>query len=132
MKFLFSSPDLGGVKRLVVVLWLSLAWTAPAAQVKLDSLRTRSLIYSNVTVLGFNTTEVFFTHAAGMTNVKLKYLDSTLQGRCLYDPNAAAHAEQQQAADEALYNESLASNMVAKAQQAALAAQRAAATSQDS
>ena len=132
MKSLFSSSDPREIKRLFVVIWLLLAWTAPAAQVKLDSLGACARIYRNVTVLGFNTTDLYFTHEDGMTNVKLKYLEPTLQKRFDYDPAAAAEAEKQQAASEALYQESVASNMVARAQQAALAARKAAATSEDS
>ena len=67
-----------------------------------------------------------------MSNVKLKYLEPKLQERFDYDPVAAAEAEKQQAADEALYQASVASNLVAQARQAALATRRAAATSADS
>ncbi len=117
---------------LVVFSVLLLACAAPAAQVKLDSLRAGSRTYRNVTVLGVNTTDIYFTHEGGITSVRLKYLDAKLQKRFHYDPEAAAEAERQQAADDALYMESVASNMVAQAQQAALAAQKAAATSEDS
>jgi cytochrome c biogenesis protein CcmG, thiol:disulfide interchange protein DsbE len=129
MKLLFLSSDLREVKHLFVVLWLLLPWPALAVQEKLDSLKASARIYRNVTVLGFNSTDVYFTHEKGMTNVKLKYLESALQGRFQYDPEAAAQAEKQQAADDALYRESVASNIVAQAQQAALAARRAAITS---
>jgi len=64
--------------------------------------------------------------------VKLRYLNSKLQERFRYDPRAATEAEERQAAEDALYNASIVSNMVAKAQQAALAAKKAAATSPDS
>jgi cytochrome c biogenesis protein CcmG, thiol:disulfide interchange protein DsbE len=132
MKLFFSSPDPRQIKSLFVVLWLWLAWTAPAAPVKMDSLGACARTYRNVTVLGFNTTDVYFTHESGMANVKLKYLESNLQKRFDYNPAAAAEAEKQQAADDALYKESVVSNLVAQAQQAALAARKAAATSEDS
>ena len=132
MKLLFSSRNLGEVKRLFVVIWLLLAWTAPAAPVKLDSLGICGCIYRNVTVLAFNATHVYFAHDGGITCVKLKYLEPKLQERFDYDPAAAAYAEKQQAADDALYQESVISNLVAQARQAALAARRAAATSEDS
>ncbi len=132
MKLLFSSSNPGEIKSLFMLAWLLLAGTAAAEQVRLDSLAVCGHTYKHVSILGFNTTDAFFTHDGGMTNVKLKYLEPRLQQRFYYDPFAAAEAERQQAADDARYNECVASNLVAKAQQAALAAQRAAATSPDS
>ena len=132
MQSLFSSSDSQTVKRLFAVACLLVTWTAPAEQLKLASLGAGARVYRNVTVLDFNTTDVYFTHEGGMNNMKLRYLEPGLQKRFHYDPEAAAKAEVQQAADDALYNKSIASNMVARAQQAALAARRAAATSEDS
>jgi len=132
MKSLFSSSDARQIRGLLVAIWLVLAWTAPAAQVKLDSLVARDRSYTNVTVLSYNTTHVFFTYQGGSASVKLRDLEPNLQERFNYDPAVAAEAEKQQAADEARYRESIAANMVAQAQQAALAARRAAATSADS
>jgi cytochrome c biogenesis protein CcmG, thiol:disulfide interchange protein DsbE len=133
MKLLSSFSDPRVVKRLCLVIWLLLgwAWTAPAEQVKLDSLQVSGHTYRNVTILGFNTTDAYFTHEGGMANVKLRYLDPKLQKRFNYDPAAAAEAEKQQAAADARYSASVAENMVAQAQQAALAAQKAAAAAQD-
>ena len=132
MKLLFASRDRQEVTRPFLVLWLLLPWTALAAQEKLDALDVSPRTYRNVTVLGFNNTDLYFTHKGGMSNVKLKYLEPKLQERFHFDPEAAAQAEKQQAADDALYRESVASNIVAKAQQAALAARKAAATSPES
>jgi cytochrome c biogenesis protein CcmG/thiol:disulfide interchange protein DsbE len=131
MNALFSPSNARGIKRLAVVIWLLLAWTAPAAQVKLDSLVVRGRTYTNVTVLNYTTTQIYFTHRGGSASVKLKDLEANLQERFHYDPAAAAEAEKQQAADEARYKESIVSNMVAQAEQAALAARKAAATSAD-
>ena len=132
MKSLFSSSDARQIRGLFAAIWLLLAWTATAAQVKLDLLVARGLSYTNVTVLSYNATHVFFTCQGGSASVKLRDLEPDLQERFNYDPAAAAGAEKQQAADEARYRESIAANMVAQAQQAALAARRAAATSADS
>ncbi len=118
--------------RLLVGACLVLALAAPAAQLKLDSLKAGSRTYRHVTVLGYNTTDVYFTHEGGITSLRLKYLEPKLQKRFNYNPETAAEAEKQQAADDALYMESVASNLVAQAQQAALAAQKAAITSEDS
>jgi cytochrome c biogenesis protein CcmG, thiol:disulfide interchange protein DsbE len=132
MKSLFSSADPREVKRLFVACWLLLAWTAPAAQMKLDSLAVCGHTYCNVNVLSYSTTDVYFTHEGGLTCVKLRYLEPEVQKRFDYDPDAAAQAEKQQAADDLRYRESVISNMVAQAQHAALVAQRAAITSEDS
>jgi cytochrome c biogenesis protein CcmG, thiol:disulfide interchange protein DsbE len=135
MKSLFSSSDARQIRGLLVALWLVLAWTAPAAQVKLDSLVVRGRSYTNVTVLSYNTTHVFFTYPGGSASVKLRDLEPNLQERFNYDPSVAAEAEKQQAADEVRYRESIAANIAAdfaaQAQQAALAARRVAATSAD-
>jgi cytochrome c biogenesis protein CcmG/thiol:disulfide interchange protein DsbE len=132
MKLLFLSSDPRELKRLFVVIWLLLACTAPAAQIKLDLLVVHARTYTNVTVLVYNTTHVFFTYAGGSAGVKLKDLEPELQKRFNYDPAAAAAAEKQQAADEARYQESIASNLAAQAQKATSAARRATATSVDS
>ena len=132
MTLLFLSSNHRELKRLFVVICLLLAWTAPAAQVKLDSLVARGRTYTNVTVLTYNTTHVFFTYQDGSASVKLRDLAPALQELFNYAPAAAAEAEKQQAADEARYQQSIASKMEAKAQKAALAARKAAATSADS
>ena len=132
MKFLVASCDPREGKRLFVILWLMLAWTAPAAPVKLDTLGVCGCNYRNVTVLTFNTTHVFFAHDGGISCMKLKFLDPKLQERFDYDPVVAAYDEKQQAADDARYQESIVSNLVAQARQAALTARRAAASSEDS
>ena len=108
MKLLFWSTNPRELKRLFLVIWLLLAWTAPAAQVKLDSLVVGGRTYTNVTVLTYNTTHVFFTYEGGSASVKLRDLEPELQKRFNYDPAAAAEAEKQQAADEARYQGSIA------------------------
>ena len=106
MKLWFFVSDWRGVKRLCLVLWLLLgwSWTGRAEQLKLDSLQAGGRTYSNVTILGFNSTDAYFTHAGGIANVKLRYLDTKLQKRFNYDPAAAAEAENQQAAADARYS----------------------------
>ena len=131
MKLLSWSAVQRGVTCLFVVFWLLPAGTAPAALMKLDSLTACGGVFRNVAVLSFNKTHVCFTHEGGITSLKLKLLDPKLQERFDYDPLLAAEAEKQQAADDARYQASVISNMVAQAQQAALAARRAAATSED-
>lgn len=124
-----SNPP--GIKSLSVVTWLLLACTAPAAQVKLDLLTVGARTYTNVIVLNYNTTHVYFTHEGGSTSAWLRDLDAELQKRFDYDPAAAAQAEKQQAADEARFEETVASNAVAATRPAAPAAKKFVATSAD-
>src|SRR2546422_9097028 len=101
--------------------WLALAASLPAAPLRLDFLKVGSKVYSNVTVVGANTTDLYFTHNEGITNVKLKYVEESLRERFHYDPKAAADAERQQVEDDSAYVAGLAAKLVAQAQKAALA-----------
>lgn len=80
------------------VLLACLAWlsSVSAASLKFDVLAVGPLTYTNVTILGANTTDLYFTHSLGIANVKLKYLSPELQQQFHYDPKAAAEAEKQQ------------------------------------
>ena len=99
------------------LVWL--AYSLPAAPLRLDSLKVGSRVYSNVTVVGANTTDLYFTHNQGIANVKLKYVDESLRTRFHYDPKAAAEAERQQDVQDSAYQTNLVSMMVAQAQKAA-------------
>jgi len=107
------------------------AFSLPAAPVKLNYLKVGSKSYTNVTVIGVNTTDLYFTHENGITNVKLKYLEPTLQKRFNYDPQAAAELERQQEKDDALYHEAIALDIMARAERVASAVKKAAVTSED-
>src|ERR1044071_318649 len=109
-----------------------LAGSLSAAPLRLDFLKVGSRVYSNITVVGANTTDLYFTYNQGIANVKLKYVDESLRKRFNYDPKSAAEAEKQQDAQDAAYRDSLVAVMVAQAQKAALAAKKAASTSEDS
>jgi len=111
---------------------LLLACSAPAAPLKLDSLKVGAKVYSNVTVVGANTTDLYFTHNQGIANVKLKYLDEEVRTRFHYDPTAAEIAEREQGEDDLAYKGALGEKIVAQAQKAALLAKKAASTSEDS
>jgi cytochrome c biogenesis protein CcmG/thiol:disulfide interchange protein DsbE len=93
----------------VFLLWLlaSLCTPAQAAQIKLDSMQVGSRVYTKVVVLGFNATDVYFTHSRGISNERLKRLDPELQKMFSYDETAAANAERQQAEDNAEFNKQL-------------------------
>jgi cytochrome c biogenesis protein CcmG, thiol:disulfide interchange protein DsbE len=101
---------------------------------KLDYMRVGSITYSNVTVMGANATDLYFTHDKGMSNVKLKYLQPELQKRLNYDPKAAGEAEKKQAELDVMYQEGLAAKLQAAvlAEQAARAAREAQHTYEES
>jgi len=93
---------------------LLLALTA-GAQKQIAALSAGTQTYSNVVVLGFNTTDLYFTHAKGIANVKLKLLEPALQAQFGYDPAAAAQAERKQAEDESRYAAALSRAVEAEA-----------------
>lgn len=104
--------------------WLALAPGLHAALLKLDSLTVGPNTFRNVTILGANASDMFFMCDKGLKNVKLKHVSPDLQKRYNYDPVEAEKAEQQQIEDDARYQDSVASNIVARfnAAQAARAA----------
>lgn len=109
--------------RFVSVAWLALSLSVSAASLKLDTLMVGSTnfaptIYSNVTVLGANITDLYFTHALGIANVKLKYLSPELQKQFNYDPKAAAEAEKQQNESDLRYQKSEATSFFSHGQKA--------------
>jgi cytochrome c biogenesis protein CcmG, thiol:disulfide interchange protein DsbE len=116
----------------VLVLCVLLTVSLPGAEIRLEFMSVGAKTYTNVTVIGANATDLYFTHRDGIANVKLKYLNSDLQKRFHYDQKTAAEAEKQQAKDDLLFQETARSNMVAQAEAAARVARRAAATSEDS
>jgi thiol-disulfide isomerase/thioredoxin len=101
------------------VLIALLVCLAGAEQLKLDTLKIGATTYSNVTVLGANTTDLYFSHAHGFANVKLKYVPVALQKQFNYNPKAAEEAEKQQAQNEILYQAALAKASAAQTVKAA-------------
>ena len=75
-----------------------------AEQIKLEQMQVGSRIYKKVSVLGFNATDVYFTHSKGISNAKLKNLDDELKKLFNYDPKAGEIAERQQYADNEEFN----------------------------
>lgn len=97
-----------------------------AEPLKLESLKIGSRTYRNVTVIGANDTDLYFTHEGGIANVRLRLLGKELQEKFHYDPEAAQEIEQRQLQEDTRYRETLAEEMTARAQQTIKAAQRAA------
>src|SRR4051794_8778884 len=87
---------------------LLLALCAQADPIRLDQLKAGAQVYTNISVLGYNTTDLYFTHSKGIANVKLRNLEPDLQKKFGYDAKAAAEAEQQQLQDDTKYQGQLA------------------------
>ena len=113
----------------LLLLLLMVQGLSAAPAPTLAYLKVGHQVYSNVTILGANATDLYFTSDRGISNVKLRLLDPKLQKRFHFDPQAAAEIEKQQEKDDKQYYNSIASNMVARAEQVALAARKAAMTS---
>src|SRR5438034_8050349 len=86
------------------------ALSLPAAPLRLDRLKVGTRIYSGVSVVGANVTDLYFTHSEGIANVKLRLLEPSLQKRFNYDPKAAETAEKVQEEDDTKYRNTIASN----------------------
>jgi cytochrome c biogenesis protein CcmG/thiol:disulfide interchange protein DsbE len=115
----------------LVLLFLALG-VQGAIPEKVDRLVIGTRTYTNVTVVGINATDLFFTYDKGMSNAKLKYLDPETQKHFNYDPEVASLVEQQQAEDEARWvaeqSAKIAADVAAQAEKAIQAARKAAST----
>jgi protein disulfide-isomerase len=83
---------------LIVAVWVA------RANETLPALNAGSEVYSNVTVTTVTTTDIYFTYAGGMANVKLSKLDPALQKHFGYDPVKAGEVAQKQAAANTQYH----------------------------
>lgn len=93
-------------------------------QIRLDSLKVGSKSYKKVAVLGFNATDVYFTHSKGISNAKLKYLDADMKKLFNFDPRLAEAAERQQFADNEEFNKQVVVTIENNARSAATLARR--------
>jgi hypothetical protein len=91
--------------RAIIVILFSLFCTTSlvCADEQFAVLNVGGDVYSNVTVTSVTATDLYFTHANGIGNVKLKDLDAALQKHFHYDAAAASAVEQQLKAGNALY-----------------------------
>ena len=80
---------------------------AARADEKFPVLRAGSEVYSNVTVTSVSATDVFFTFAGGMANVKIKNLPPDLQKHFHFDPAKAGAAELKLAENKNKYHDQL-------------------------
>ena len=92
------------------MLLLCLATLSAGADETLPLLTVKGQTYSNVTVTVVTATDVFFKHAGGMGNAKLKDLDPKLQAHFHYDAAQGALVEKQRASNEVMYQQYLLTN----------------------
>ncbi len=106
-------------ERFSLLLALLFVLSAAGEPLKLDTLKVGSTTYSNVTVLGANTTDLYFSHSLGFSNIKLKYLGADLQKRFDYNPKAAEEAERRQNENDLIYQSDLAKAALAQTNKSA-------------
>lgn len=87
---------------------LLLATNTIQADETLPYLKVGSQVYSNVTVTEVTATDIYFNHAQGMGNAKLKLLAPDLQKHFHYDAAKAGEIEKQQKEANAQYRAKLA------------------------
>jgi cytochrome c biogenesis protein CcmG/thiol:disulfide interchange protein DsbE len=102
---------------------LAAAFTV-CADVNLPMLQVGHEVYSNVTVWSQSPTDIYFNHARGMGNAKLKDLSPDLQKRFGYDPVKAGESEKKRIEANVAYRKE-----VLRAKPAAVRAPAAAQTS---
>ena len=95
-----------GGKVLVPLMLAGLVSTTRADE-KIPVLHAGSETYSNVTVTSVSATDVYFTFAGGLANVKLKKLSPDWQQHFHFDPAKAKAAEINQAANQTRYHDQL-------------------------
>jgi protein disulfide-isomerase len=88
-----------------IVLGLIIATGSASADEKLPALRVGTNVYNNVTVTAVTATDVYFTHAGGMGNARLKLLSPELQKHFGYDAGRAGAAEQKRMAANAQFRQ---------------------------
>jgi cytochrome c biogenesis protein CcmG, thiol:disulfide interchange protein DsbE len=89
---------------------LCLFTLAAGADETLPRLTIKGQTYYNVTVTVVTATDIFFSHAAGMGNAKLKDLDPKLQEHFHYDAAKSALVEKEQATNNVLFQQFVLTN----------------------
>lgn len=84
------------------------------AEEKLPVLQVGSEVYSNVTVTTVTATDIYFTHAKGMGNARLKNLSPELQKRFKFDSAKSDAVEKAQTEATAVYLRQAATNIPAR------------------
>lgn len=87
-----------------LLLILTITLTAAAAEIRLDTLQAGFTTYTNVVVIDVNPADIYFQHAGGVANVKLRLLEPSLQRVFHFNPASAANAERDQLKSNDTYN----------------------------
>ena len=106
------------VKIVLLMILTALAGFARAGD-KLSSLQVGSQVFSNVTITKVDATDIFFTHSAGMANVKIKNLSPELQKQFNFDSQKAKVEELKQAGNKTNYHNELLRQPAPKVEDAA-------------
>jgi thiol-disulfide isomerase/thioredoxin len=92
-------------------IFITLAWFAGLLAVHADEkfpvLKAGSEVYSNVTVTTVTATDVYFTYAGGMANLKIKNLSPDMQQHFSFDPSQAREAELKLEQNKTAYHDQL-------------------------
>lgn len=100
-----------------IKLLLGLGWFgifASQAEEKIPVLQVGGEVYSNVVVTTVTATDIYFTHAKGMGNARLKTLSPELQQRFKFDSAKSDAVEKAQAEATAVYLRQAATNTPAR------------------
>jgi cytochrome c biogenesis protein CcmG, thiol:disulfide interchange protein DsbE len=92
------------------ILILCLVTMIAHADETLPLLTIKGQTYSNVTITAVSATDIFFSHAAGMGNAKLKDLDPKLQAHFHYDAAKSELVEKEQATNNILFQQYVLTN----------------------
>lgn len=106
--------------------------TLNAGPVRFEALKIGSKTYKNVTVIGANATDLYFSHSTGIANIKMRLLPPDLQKRFGYDPNEAIETEQAQAREDQAYYDMLQKELTSNAQRRLKEAREAAQSHENS
>jgi thiol-disulfide isomerase/thioredoxin len=93
---------------ILLTLALVLAVSLRAAEEKLATLDVGDDTYKNVTVTRVTATDIYFNHARGIANAKLKNLSPELQKKFHFDPVKAEKIEEQKRAGAAQFAQEVA------------------------
>jgi thiol-disulfide isomerase/thioredoxin len=100
--------------KIFFILLLAATFSARADE-KFAVLKAGNETFTNVNVTKVSATDVFFTHAGGMMNVKIQKLSPELQKHFQFDPEKAKAEELKRAENKAKFSEQARQKPVAKA-----------------
>lgn len=81
------------MKRITIFLTLLFTTLTALASDRLPVLKVQSTVFSNVTITSVTATDIYFTHARGMGNAKLKDLDAGMQKHFHFNATNSVEAE---------------------------------------